>query len=344
MKFYQKIAITIVLVIFVYIIWKLLKRRDALLRQVRGSSEPFSLFGKEGFQTQSVLISNITPKYTNKPLREFVIKSSYNTAVSGNNVSTDAIKNVLARGCRFLDFEIFYINNSAHVAYSTDDTNQTIDSDNSILLDEVFSTIVSSAFASPVPNAGDPLFLHLRIKSVRPEIYKEVAKSIDYALRPKLYPNPVTKETKLADIMGKIVVVFDKTSDRDYKTHSQCNPSEKDCINLTPFINMESGGETLYLQHYGELLNQCTSPPMVLDNCDLCTNVKTMRVVLPDANYVNTQNPEIDEFILNYGSQIVPYRFYQNDAGLKDYESFFDENNAAFVPLATAIHNIRKVM
>uniref|UniRef100_A0A6C0DMJ2 Phosphatidylinositol-specific phospholipase C X domain-containing protein n=1 Tax=viral metagenome TaxID=1070528 RepID=A0A6C0DMJ2_9ZZZZ len=344
MKFYQKIAVAIVIIIFVYILWKLLKRRDALLRQFGGSYEPFSLFGKEGFQTQPILISNITPKYASKPLREFVIKSSYNTAVSGNNVSTDTIKNVLARGCRFLDFEIFYINNSAHVAYSTDETNQTIDSDNSILLDEVFSTIISNAFASPTPNVGDPLFLHLRIKSTHPEIYKEIAKSIDYALRPKLYPNPVTKETKLADIMGKIVVVFDKTSDRDYKTHSKCDPSEKDCINLAPFINMESGSETLYLQHYGELLNQCTSPPMVLDNCDLCTNVKTMRIVLPDANYVNTENPEIDEFILNYGSQIVPYRFYKNDAGLKDYESFFDENNAAFVPLATAIHNIHKVM
>jgi Phosphatidylinositol-specific phospholipase C, X domain len=345
MKFYQKIAIAIVVIIFIYILWQLLKRRYVLLQENQRFLEQFEtkVSQKEGLQTAS-LVSTVAPKSTNKPLREFVIKSSYNTAVSENKVSVDTIKNVLGRGVRFLDFEIFYIQNSAQVAYSTEDNHETIDSDNSILLDDVFKTIISSAFVAPTPNIGDPLFLHLRIKSSHPEIYKEVAKSIDYALRAKLYPKAVTKDTKLSDIMGKIVLVLDKTLDRDYKLHSQCEPTEKDCMNLAPFINMESGSETLYLQHYGELLNQCTSPPVILDDCDLCTNVKVMRVVVPDTNYGNTENPEIDEFILNYGAQIVPYRFYENDTGLKDYESFFDENNAAFVPLATALHNIRKVM
>ena len=34
-----------------------------------------------------------------KPLREYCIKSSYNTALSGNYTSTDMIKYVLGRGC-----------------------------------------------------------------------------------------------------------------------------------------------------------------------------------------------------------------------------------------------------
>ena len=34
-----------------------------------------------------------------KPLREYCIKSSYNTALSGNYTSTDTIKYVRGRGC-----------------------------------------------------------------------------------------------------------------------------------------------------------------------------------------------------------------------------------------------------
>ena len=72
----------------------------------------------------------------NLPLREYCIKSSYNTALSGKYVSTDMIKYVLTRGCRFLDFEIFYVDNGPCVAYSVDPTFVTVTSKNTIKLSE----------------------------------------------------------------------------------------------------------------------------------------------------------------------------------------------------------------
>jgi len=352
MKFYKKVLIAIIIVIFTCIIWNLLKRREIIMRNSQKDVprfEGFSFFSDPDSEiadlkdSNKVVIDNINPKYTNKPLREYVIKSSFNSALSGKNVNPEMIKYVLNRGCRFLDFEVFYINDRVEVAVSTDDDFNFIDTENSLLLDNVFTTIISNAFISPTPNTTDPVFIHLRIKSKEPKIYKEIAHVIDTTLRAKLYPKPVTNDTKLSEIMGKIVIVVDKTTDREYKTHTKCEQKEKGCIDLAKFINMESGSETLFLQHYGELLNQCANPPVILDNCDLCTNVNKMRLVLPDINYENTSNPDISEFILNYGCQIVPYRFYMKDEELGRYEELFNYNNSAFIPLAKAMDYIRKI-
>lgn len=347
MKLYKKILIAVVVILFTYILFNLLNKRRVIQTTGKSNVEAFTFFGGPDTElaalknTSQMNISNVNPKYTNKPLREYVIKSSYNTAVTGKYVNPDMIKYVLQRGCRFLDFEVFYINDRPEVAFSTDSNFQTIDSENSLLLDNVFSTIVSNAFIGPSPNTGDPVFIHLRIKSNNPAIYKKIATSIDFALRAKLYSKPVTNDTLLSEVMGKIVVIMDKTIDRDYRDFAACEPDEKDCLNLVNFINVESGSETLQLNRYSEILNQCTAPPTTLDNCELCTDVKKMRVVVPDLNYENTANPEISEFILSYGCQIVPYRFYTNDTALADYEDLFNNNNSAFVPLASAIYYFR---
>jgi hypothetical protein len=257
------------------------------------------------------------------------------------------IKYLLGRGCRFLDFEVFSIDNAPVVAYTTDSNFDTIDTDNSILLDTVLSTAVSNAFSQTSPNAGDPLFIHLRIKSNDPNIYHATAKSVDFALKSKLYNKKVSKKTVLSEIMGKVVLIVDKTINRKYKDLSVCSPKENQCYNLSKYANMESGSETLFLQRYSEILNQCTAQPQILDKCegphtDACTNITNMRVVIPDLNYKNTQNPEYMPFIHNYGCQMVAYRFYSLDAGLKNYETLFDDNKLAIVPLAYAIRYIKE--
>jgi len=281
-------------------------------------------------------------------LREYVIKSSYNTAITGNYVNLEMIKYLLGRGCRFLDFEIFYIDNKPVVAYSTDKNIDTIDTDNYVLLDSVLSTVVSTAFSVISPNNSDPLFIQFRIKSTNPNVYKAVAKSVDFNLRGKLYNNKITDDTKLSDLMGQIVLVMDKTINRNYKDLSICKKNEQQCHNLSNYINIESGSQSLYLQNYSELLNQYSTPPMILDKCKgnnsihICTDISKMRVVLPDNNFKNVQNPNYTDFVSKFGSQILAYRFYVLDKNLKNYETFFDDNKSAFVPLAIAIEYIQK--
>ena len=43
------------------------------------------------------------------------------------------------------------------------------------------------------------------------------------------------------------------------------------------------------------------------------------------------------KLILNYGAQIVAYRYYKVDTNLADSETFFNDNRGGIVPLAAAI-------
>ena len=225
MEFTRKVLIVLIIIIFTYIILRLLHRRSKLINV--STKEGLNVFSTPEAELASVkssnpvLIQGIKNEYTDRPLRDYVIKSSYNSAITGNYVNLDMIKYLLSRGCRFLDFEVFYIDNSPQVAYTTDSQYEIIDTDNSILLDAVLASAVANAFSSVSPNSGDPLFIHLRIKSNDPNIYKAVAKSIDFALKARLYNKQINKNTKLSEIMGQVVLIVDKTINRNYKDNNK---------------------------------------------------------------------------------------------------------------------------
>jgi hypothetical protein len=375
MNIVKKILIVIVIVIFTYIIWRLLRTRVQLQKEI--VKENFTFFGNASDNeldnaTNGNSVSLISAVSTDLPLREYCIKASYNTAITGNYVNLDMITYVINRGCRFIDFEVFYIgetsfdiNNlsitkySPQVAYSVDSSFKTISTENSILLDKVLTTVVTSAFSAPTPNINDPIFINLRIKSDNKDIYKAVAASIDNTIRDKLYldtttnsinyrAKKVTNSTLLSDIQGKIIVCIDKTVDRNYKENSACitNTSINNndvCYELTDYINIETGSEDLNLLRYSEIIDQCTMPINVNNN-NKTTDVKTMKLVVPNTRYYNAKNPIISDFILKYSAQIPAFCFYKNDRPLQVYEEFFDDYGSAFVPLATAIPYFKKMI
>lgn len=350
MKFYRKVLIVIIVLLFLYIIWNFSRKR--LKRTVNVESfvsDPAAVSEVTSITNSNpVTISGLSTKFADQPLRQYVIKGAYNSAVSGNYVSTDMIKYVLTRGCRFLDFEVFLIPNDKgkpvpQIAYSTDSTFNTIETNNSILLDDALTSVITNAFATPSPNGSDPLFINLRIKSRDPSIYNLVATSVDFHLKTSLYKGQVTNNTKMSSLMGKTVLLMDKTVNRSYASDSKCKSASSasiKCYDLTNYINMESGGDNLFLQKYSDLLNQNTLQINILDKCDRCTDIANMRLVVPD----DTQsNPTIDPFITDFGCQIVPNRFYKLDTGLKKYETMFDTNKCAIIPLAYAILYIDKL-
>ena len=89
-------------------------------------------------QFNNMHMQSIKDKFTNMPLHEYCIKSSYNTARSGDYVSSQMIEAVLKRGCRFLDFEVFYIQEGnlyiPKVAVSSDINYTLLDTKNSLSL------------------------------------------------------------------------------------------------------------------------------------------------------------------------------------------------------------------
>jgi uncharacterized protein YpmS len=376
MNLIKKILIAIVVLLFTYIVWRLLTVRMELHKKLE--RESFTLFGTASTSeinnlknTSSINIQNCT--HTDLPLREYVIKAAYNSALTGNYVNIDMIKYVLSRGCRFLDLEIYYIGQTTYdkagnattkytpqVAYSTDNTFTTIDSENSILLDDVLNVIVTNAFSTPCPNMKDPLFINMRIKSNNPNVYKSVASSIHNTIAPKLYvdttsgkgtdtdPYPakkVTNSTIFSDIAGKAIICMDKTIARNYEDYTSCktNVNSEPCYDFKKCVNIETGSSDLNLLRYSDVMDQCIIPININDD-DKTTTVQTTKYVIPNTKNDNSLNPVLSNFILKYSAQIPGFRFYCNDKQLKNYETFFNDNSSAFVPLAIAISYYQKQM
>ena len=315
MEFIKKILITIIILLIIYLIWRLFKKSSENKQYIELNSHTSIKEGLLGLGSitstpdseleslkskEPVKILTVKPEFTNLPLKEYCIMGSYNSAITGKYVNLDMVKYVLSRGCRFLDFEVFYINNKKSkdiddlytpvVSYVLDKNFKNLETENSILLDKVLAAAVANGFSSNSPNNGDPLFIQLRIKPQRVDkseyssfsdnnayqdnfkknevlkraFYKAVAKSVDYALKSKLYNGEVTKDTKFADLMGKVVLIIDKTIEPKYKHYCYCGVLEQNCYNLTKYVNMESGGINLFLLQYNEILKQYTSPPTIV--------------------------------------------------------------------------------
>lgn len=345
----SKIIIIIIIIFLLYIIIsRFLSDRLSMLTLEEGFTG--------GSTTDELTIQSISSARANLPLLEYSIKASYNSAYDGTNVSLVALDNVLSRGCRFLDFEIYSINESPSVAYSVDKSFSTLTSGNSLLLKDVFNEIIGNCFTGNVPNPRDPIFIHLRLNttcglnnSPACSIYQDVAKVISTTLLPKLYVDAsgnaisVTGSSILADMAGKIILVMDASINRDYKNYAKCD-SEENCYDLQKYVNIESGGNTWFKYKFSDFINRKENPlaidssnPMVAEPS---TGTLNLQMVLPDigSNVQNGSFPLTNISI--FGCQTIFMKFYKKDTALTEYESMFNEYKTAFLPLGYAVQYI----
>ena len=360
----RKFIIFLILLFFVYLIAsliikrKLIKKKDEEDEQKELDEENNEDL-QEGFtfNTQSgelnsvevndgsLIMANVLPKNTNLPLREYFMKASYNTALTGNYINTDMVKYVLSRGCRFLDFEVYSITDIPYVSYSTD-TTFTTKTENTVLLSDVLTTISQSGFMAPSPNPQDPLFIQFRIKTVNSDLYSQIAMSLSKNLGSRLYSGQVNGSTLLSELLGKIIIIIDKSTSPDYYKHSNCKSSDQ-TYNLKNYVNMESGGNNLRIFKYSQLIGQQTTPIFINDDgittTSNCNIGNTMKLVVPDIAYNIigiARNPSPTQLITDYGVQIIAYRFYQVDVNLQAYEKIFSNSKSAFIPMAQLLNYI----
>ena len=341
MSLIKKLLIFVTLILFIVILWRLI-----IIRINLNSTEGFSTGQSSKCTGSSSIISSITSsakdtelckienstKVTiqsnnNKgnpnimlPLKEFCIKASYNSANSGNYISTDTLQYIINRGVRYLDFEVFYLQDTDSktksgtttetpifkpvVACSVDPYFALLTTENTVLLDNILTAAVSNAFSATCPNYHDPLFINLRIKSNDPDIYQAVAASIDHTIKDKIYVDKqsrniltniktnsiikkaavVTKDTPLSNIMGKIIISIDKTIFPNYKNHTSCETKTDYCYDLINYTNIEQGSENM-----NSLLYKYMSPTNTIQIKDdnKTTNVKTMVVANPDNDFLS---------------------------------------------------------
>jgi hypothetical protein len=305
----------------------------------------------EGFQEglDTSTITNITDKMMDMKLNQVCIKASYNTAFDGNKISTDQVKYVMSKGCRFLDFEL-YLDSSSNVVvnYSTDPTYNLFNQVGvpftdimTAITDTSVKTSADSKNTYVTPNPNDPLFIQLRIKSKNDGVYTKLAgdpnNSNINGVLDRLsnrykdsdnYAVQINGDTKLSELKGKIIIVMDKSINPNY-------PKSFD-----KYVNIITGGNTWSSQQYKLFKNQKTTPPKIKDDFKT-TDVTQLKLLMPDVdeNSPNPQNPF--SLIENYGVQTITYKFYKRDMALDLYETIFSEYQSAFVPLAYVIQFIK---
>jgi hypothetical protein len=345
---YGKIFLIIIIIVMLFLI---IRNHLCLYGTTNAHTrENFALFNnpnKELNSMEKTTGTGISGVKTNLALCQYCIKSSYNTAYTGTYMNLDAIKYVLSRGCRFVDFQVFLIDNKPYVGYTSDPTFKNITSQNNILLSDVLKQVSYYGFSAPTPNMNDPLFIQLRIQpnymdkdiTDTTAIYQLIAQSIESNLKNRLYSGNVTKDTLIGDLMGKIVLIIDKTTAPDYKKPANCSTSDN-CNDLEKYVNMESGGDNIRNNTYSDLLDQLALSPYVHDD-GINTQIYMLRLAKPE-QVNNTGNPAYFEFISKYGVQFLAERFYINDLNLALYEQFFSDNGFAFVPFSTALPYINK--
>jgi len=211
-------------------------------------------------------------------LRDYYIKAAYNAfnpdKFKNSNVSMDALLYVIARGCRFIDFEVFSVENEPVIASSSVNSFNYKETYNHIPVADAFEVLGNYVFSgSKCPNPGDPFIIHMRIMSRNITMYDKLAKIISqsksvarYLLGPKYgreYQSKDLGNEDLLDFKGKIILIVDGTNPLYRKTK------------LFELINMSSN--SLFLSKYNYFGVKNVADPQVFKDA----NKKNMCLVLP---------------------------------------------------------------
>lgn len=322
----------------------------------------------EGMDSAPLICSDANygdPK--NLPLREYYIKSSFNTAYDGNTVSTEAIVARLAEGYRFIDFNVFCASGQeVFVGFSQGNT-PTLDSGN-LRLSDALNVIAKNAFIKPTtPPAGStpvswdytksPLIVNIRVfrgLGSTVDVIGNVANIINPAngaspASAKYYVNspnnPISVNgcTPLGDIGGKILFTMNIENVLQVYTPSgdfAKNVPDQTVTAMNTFVNFLSGGSTcVAFYSYADPSLTSRTNTLIKTSDDLNsyqTNIQYMSIALPHPTDAKSQ-PDIRKFALDCSVLNLPMRVYiGSDPNLALNTKIFDESpkSGGFVPAA----------
>ena len=285
-----------------------------------------------------------------KQLKQFCIKSSCNTAYDGEEVSIDMIEYVLLRGCRFLDFEVYWgqptttdstTKSATSVPVVSVSNDPTTPGTNAISLSSVLNYLQKNAFnVSMFPNGQDPLFIQLRVKYLvylnetnnQNSLYDSIAQIVKDRLASVKYSGKVNENTDITKLARKAVVIMDTHANRDYVGVSP---------NLAKAVNMESNTDNLTHTTYEDIITE-SQHSFPIDGNGIVTNMDVMQQVLPmstvsNIQYLFTENYDVMSVISRYSAQFTPMLFWSNDSYLQAYEKMFNNSGTGIIALSSAM-------
>ena len=268
--------------------------------------------------------------YNEYLLRDFYVKSAYNCCSAGNFkndfVNLCALRTCINQGVRFLDFEIYSINDQPVIATSSVSDFTIKETYNYIPINDAFELILNNAFSGGTcPNYEDPIILHFRIMSSNCKMYDNFAniiinntrfnsrtlgKRYSYEFKDPEFGSKNLGQIPIKNFRSKIIISID--SSNPLYQHTK----------LDEYVNIASGSAFMHLLRFKEVKY---TQDLTLTNF----NKKNMSVVLPDTQ-VNDFNPNFN-IARTYGCQFIGMSFQNYDVNLQHYNEFFDSNRSAFV-------------
>jgi len=294
-------------------------------------------------------------KYTdsaNLPLREYCIKSSFNSAYNGTNVSAEVLENRIKEGYRFIDLNVFSASGDVYVGFSQDNTPTLVSSN--LKLSDALTKISSAAFSNSTTFdssmsevASYPVFVHIRVyrpANSQVDIISEVAKVVNgvpnnppqykthYLRNSDGTPVQISGCTPLEQLMpgkkGKIIFSMDILNileiyaPIDKQSASTISPG--DIASIDSFVNVLTGGSTIpaFYRYTDETLISRTNKLGLGDSKSVVSNVKYMYISFPhpddttdsvNRNATGIIHPDLPTFLLYRSIQLTPMRVYLAD-------------------------------
>jgi hypothetical protein len=346
--------ILVIVFVTIYIIHYLLKTRNTLKLKAQQELEKKHVegFGEDEIQkvmqsNEPVAIDAVLDKFLDLPLREFIVKSSYNSAISGTFANQEMIRILLQRGVRLLDFEIYTDTNIEYVSYSKDNEftmNTANEPSERLSLASALETVNAYSFIMPSPSPNDPLFLSLRVKnklSDQKDVYTRIADILKTTFPNRLYQDSrgkaidVNGSTPFKDIMGKIIVIFDTEGKiSNYQEYCADTTNTNACSKIYPFVNIPANIATgLPIYNYNQITTTYHARVLQQGN-GFGTTINTFVMVAPPVDDI-IQIPPPKEVINSSFPQFILYKFYIQNANLAEYEDIFNQANSSFVPISS---------
>jgi hypothetical protein len=269
-------------------------------------------------------INNVRPFGS---LRDYYIMASYNTCVegpyNGGAVSLTYLKNAIALGYRFLDFEIYSSNtDDPIVSCSTVVTDCGTDATTfySIPFVDVMQVIDQYAFTnSGCMNFKDPLIVNLRIKTCNVNVLQKLAdifKSYPTRMLGPMYSfnaqNSNFGDARMETLMGHICLFVDSTT-VDYSSNTAFM-EYVNSSNITGFMKQITQTGFKNTPDLKELIEY---------------NKRNMTIVLPD--YTDPRNSVIQVF-QNAGCQVKAMMIWESGSYMQENNKVFNDTyHCAFV-------------
>lgn len=310
------------LIIFLLVLWVI--RIILLQKNLLNCSDLNKIYDKKNtFITSFAPNGNIINDDYKHQLFDYYIKSSFNSCSPGQPtnsfVSICALQQTIKLGYRFLDFEIYSVDDIPVISTSSEKDFRLKETYNYVEFDKAMQTVSSFAFSSQCPNNFDPLLLHFRIMTNNKDILDKMAEIIVSHLSDRLLGPEFGFENNgvnlgtiwLERFVSKIIIIVDRS-----------NPLYIDS-KLDELVNITSNSIFMRLYNHNQI-NVGNISKEIIE-----FNKENMSIVLPEmSRSYDNFNPNNS---FNSGCQIIAMNMQNFDQYLEYYIRLFDDNASAFV-------------